>query len=192
MDSFSAYVKFLAIKRHFAPASTYDYHKYNGKVTARVSSFEARSDRFLYEKLAKHNDLEGFLVANISQDPKVWVGNLREPAAEANYLRWCKVTESITRETENALSRFDDFNEAFEFRNGTHPPVITAIMDGQPIEVFAVLERMLNFTKRWHSHEWDPNVKGISHVLKKLGGFVQYDDAAIRKVVVKMFSPAKS
>ena len=50
MTDFDAYKMYLAVKQHFNREG-YDYFKYNGKVNAKITSFEHRKDRIFYSKL---------------------------------------------------------------------------------------------------------------------------------------------
>ena len=63
MTAFECYKEYVDLKNHFTKPS-YDYFKYNGRVKVSLDKFEQRKDRFLFAKLAKKTDLEGFLVAN--------------------------------------------------------------------------------------------------------------------------------
>ena len=48
---FDVFKTYLAVKNHFT--SDYDYHKYGGRVTAKLESFTKRSDRYFFHKLSK-------------------------------------------------------------------------------------------------------------------------------------------
>jgi hypothetical protein len=69
-ESFSAYVKYLAFKRHFTTDS-YDYFKYNGKVRASIDSFQSRNDSFFFLKLARKDDYENIILANMIEKPDI-------------------------------------------------------------------------------------------------------------------------
>lgn len=181
----------MALKRHFAPESSYDFHKYCGKVNVRASSFETRGDRFWYEKLSKIRDPLGYMVANISKKPNLWVGDLLCSEAEQNYLEWCRVTESITYRTKQELSQFDpwlSFNDIFVMKDG-HPPALKSYLAGtMSAEVLAVLDRLVGFTRNWAKHSWDPTVKQAVHRIRKLGGFVEFDPESVKSAVKKIFA----
>jgi hypothetical protein len=67
--AYEAYKDYLALRNHFNNEK-YDYFLYNGKVSGSVASFEKRKDRFFFEKLAKHRDPHGLMVANFVYNPK--------------------------------------------------------------------------------------------------------------------------
>jgi hypothetical protein len=71
---YEAYKTFLAVKSHFT--TSYDYIKYNGKVSASQHSFEVRKDKYQYYKLSKHKDPLQYLVANFVDGDLKWIGDL--------------------------------------------------------------------------------------------------------------------
>lgn len=68
-EAFEAYQKFLALHSHFYQ-DNYDYFKYNKKVRASYERFLNRNDKYFFRKLAKQEDLEGYIVANIIYNTK--------------------------------------------------------------------------------------------------------------------------
>jgi len=64
MSAFECYKEYVALKNHFTQKS-YDYVKYNGKTSVKADSFNSRKDKIFFEKLAKHKDPKGFLIANL-------------------------------------------------------------------------------------------------------------------------------
>ena len=101
MNAFEAYQKFLAIKSHFTQKN-YDFVKYNGKVRANPHSFEKRSDKFQFEKLAKKfknkdKELTPFIVANFTRRNISWIGDLTtDEESDRVYEEWKKVQQSLT------------------------------------------------------------------------------------------------
>lgn len=180
----------MALKRHFARGSTYDFHKYNGKVNVKASSFETRGDKFWYEKIAKIRDPFGYMLANISMKPNLWVGDLLCEEANQNYQRWCSITESITYRVREEMSTLPwNFDGNFIFENGEHPAALKSMLDGSiSPEVLSVVDQLVGFTKHWEKHSWDPTVKGSIHVIRKLKGFIEFDPVKIREVLVQIFS----
>jgi hypothetical protein len=104
MTPFEVYKTYLALKNHFTKDS-YDYFKYGGKVSASVKSFESRRDRFYFEKLAKMRDPTSFILANLSEDTNIWVGDLcANETAERRYKSWLKRNQSLSYTFRNDLS----------------------------------------------------------------------------------------
>ena len=50
-SGYLAYLKYLALQRHFT--SNYDYHKFAGKVKASTDAYQKRNDMFSFEKITK-------------------------------------------------------------------------------------------------------------------------------------------
>jgi hypothetical protein len=75
MTAYDCFKEYLSLKNHFTKDS-YDYFKYNGKVRTNLSSFEKRKDKIFFHKLAKHENVHGFLVANLVHNPKTWIKEL--------------------------------------------------------------------------------------------------------------------
>ena len=95
MTPFESYKLYTAIKNHFTTES-YDFFKYNGKVRASESSFETRKDKYMFYKLSKHKDPLNFLVANLSENQKLWVGDLFSNDNQTRYNDFIKRRESLT------------------------------------------------------------------------------------------------
>ncbi len=94
--AFDAFQEYVALKMHLT--SDYDYVKFEGRTTLKESSLEKRNDRRFFEKLAhrQKRDVHGFLVAQLSHDPRLWVGNLLGAEAEGRYMSWKRTQESLT------------------------------------------------------------------------------------------------
>jgi len=173
------------------PGSTYDYHKYNGRTNVKSSSFETRNDRYFYEKLARKRDVIGFLVANLSENPKLWIGDIFSDEAEVRYARFCRVCESLSYTMQTELCSFDvEFDELLRFIDGVHPPILKAYMNGRVSpEVLYAIDKLVHFTEYWRKYSWDPTVKRIIHRIGKLDGFVPIDEKRIREILVRIFPP---
>ena len=64
MNEFECYSTYTALKLHFT--TDYDYFKYNGKHNASVASFEKRTDKRFFKRLAKRNiNIVEYYVANL-------------------------------------------------------------------------------------------------------------------------------
>ena len=52
MDAAEVYLTYCSIKAHFS-RKNYDYHKFNGKTTAKKASFYKRRDRIFFARIAQ-------------------------------------------------------------------------------------------------------------------------------------------
>ena len=80
---FETYQLYLALQRHFT--SNYDFHKYNGKVSASVDSYSKRPDLFAFEKLSKiipEDERVDFLLSHFLENPKEYIRNMSKPKHE--------------------------------------------------------------------------------------------------------------
>ena len=69
MTPFEAFSMYIALKNHFTQ-KRFDYLKYNGKSRMTQKSFDKRKDKIFFQKLAKHEDVQGFLIANFIKNIK--------------------------------------------------------------------------------------------------------------------------
>lgn len=192
MTPFQAYQTFLAIKQHFT--SSYDYFKYGGKVKANAASFDARRDKFYFQKLARHKDLQGFLVANfITRDIK-WVGDLITDESEAVYKQWQKRNESLTYMVTEELSLLeDDFISFFKVKEGQHPKLLLLFKQNKiSIETLAILNNMLSFFDLWDKKIEDPVIwPSIRDRALNYQPFINYDKNKLKKVVKQLMNDDK-
>jgi hypothetical protein len=98
MDGYKAYRYYLAIKLHFT-TDKFNVFENRGNVRGTREAFNARNDRYIFEKLAnKYSDdkeIIQFFVSNFAygNDTAIYAG--RE--AEDNFLLWNKRKQSITK-----------------------------------------------------------------------------------------------
>ena len=52
MSPYEVYTTYLALKKHFTDKK-YDYHKYRGKTRTSKNAFNARRDRYFFEKMSR-------------------------------------------------------------------------------------------------------------------------------------------
>ena len=97
MNGYEAYKLYLAIKLHFS-TEDYDFIKHNGKVNCSLDSFTKRNDKYFFHRLStrfKDEELLNFYVANFSNKPKRWIGELIREDGESVYRKWQKYNESF-------------------------------------------------------------------------------------------------
>lgn len=192
MTPFECYKTYLALKNHLTKPS-YDYFKYSGKVSASVKSFETRRDRYYFEKLAKKRDAFGFLLANLIENPKVWVGELTaNDAAEVAYTQWAKRNQSLSytfREEVSKLSQTFNFDEMFVAGNGRHPPLLQEYLRKDvSLETLVILVHLSKCYNYWNrSLSFDPVWKSTSLLITKYQPFMKYDVDKLRKIVIDIF-----
>lgn len=150
MEPFDAYRKYLALKQHFHKEN-YDYFKYNGKVNAKSTSFETRKDKYMFYKLSKKKDVEGYLVANLIENDNTWIGDLLSSESEQVYNEWLKRQQSISYIFENDISKLkDDLHENIMTKHGEYPHMLKLFFKKEIcIETIVISNEILNFFNHW-------------------------------------------
>lgn len=185
---YNAYVKYLALKRHFT--SSYDYHKYNGKVNASFDSFISRRDAFSFQKLGKQRDYENILLSNLIKNPKIWVGSLFEPEARNTYLEWKKIQNSISNHIEENLSELEfDFKSNFVVHNGQYPHIVNLYLQKKiSLETLCILVKLTNSQEYWNKSVVDKAIfPDIMKTVDKYYPFIVFSSEKIKKIVKNHF-----
>ena len=130
MTGYEAFSLYNSLKLHFTSKS-YDYFKYNGKSNLKYDSFVKRNDKIFFQKLAKHEDVINFLIANFSINNKLWIKNLAYSEESENiYKQWLKRQNSLSYIFKQDLSKLDDnFDNNFIINDNTHPKLLKLYFD---------------------------------------------------------------
>ena len=125
MDGFKAYRYYLAIKLHFT-TEKFNVFDNRGNVKGTRDTFNARNDRYIFEKLANKYETDReiiqFFVANFAygSDTAIYEGK----EATDNFLLWNKRKQSITQifidDLANILNHIETTKTSvFSFENDT-------------------------------------------------------------------------
>lgn len=185
---FKAYVVYLALKRHFT--SSYDYHKYNGKVSAKFDSFLARRDAYTFQKLGRQQDYTGLLLANLVSNPKMWIGDILEDPAKNRYTEWKRIQNSITNHVKETLEVLDDdFQKNFLVYGGGYPHVVTLYLQKKvSLETLCVLAKITNSIPHWKENVTDNVVfPDLLRTIEKYHPFLNYSPEKVKKVIREHF-----
>jgi hypothetical protein len=189
MNPFEAYQKYLAMKQHFTQKG-YDYFKYNGKTNASVTSFETRKDKYYFHKLSKKDDVENFLMVNLIDNPHIWIGELFDEKAEAQYLNWKKKQESLSYIFKTELNALhEDLNKNFEVEGGQHPYILKQYLRKNiSLETFVIVDDVLKFAKYFNKNIEDTIIwPGVEMKMIKYRAFLKYDKFKMRKILKEKF-----
>ena len=177
MSDYDAYKVYCALKRHFNSES-YDYFKYQGKVRTTHKAFEKRNDKYFFAKLAKHKDIEGFLVANLAYGD-MWVGDLvNEQAAEKQYREWLKRKQSMSYVFKNDIDSIGLLKDEMRVVEGQHPKLFKRYLSKEIcIETVIILNGLWNglMFMYWNEMLKDPVWRSEHNKLLKFSPFVQFD-----------------
>jgi hypothetical protein len=194
MTGYEAFSIYNGLKLHFTQKS-YDYLKYNGKSNVSVVSFENRKDKYFFYKLSrKHpikDDYINFLVANLLEDSKVWVGTLLGEECEVIYRQRQKVIQSLSytfeNECKNLFSDYKNPNDVLE-TNGDYPILLTkALRKEISPETLIILNRILNFLPMWNKRISD-TIRWPDYEMKltKYAVFLMLDDVKYKLILKKV------
>jgi hypothetical protein len=192
MNGYEAYKEYLALKQHFTKP-TYDYIKYNGKVRSNQDSFNKRKDKVFFDKLAKHENVHNFLIANLVKDPKVWVKELAySENAEQIYLEWKKRQQSLSYHFKTELGKLDEeFNSNFKpTKNESHPFLFRLYLaEVISLETLCILLKVTKSKKYWDDiMEYDPIYETIKLTIEKYTPLIKFDEDKYKKIVLEFFT----
>lgn len=193
MDGFKAYRYYLAIKLHFT-TDKFNVFENRGNVRGTREAFNARNDRYIFEKLSgkfdDDKDIIQFFVANFAygKDTAIYEGK----EAEDNYLLWRKRKESISKVFVDDLTTVMHTIEVnklktsaiFEFTESEYPVILKLFLGGKfTIESMRILDDITGIVDKWKTHPtvkyiWDDEMRRIT----KLTGFVKYDKIKVDNI----------
>ena len=188
-DSFNAYVKFLALKKHFT-TDNYDYFKYNGKVRANYETFMSRNDAYSFAKLAKKDDVQGLILSNLLINKNIWVRDLLDSEGEARYMNWRKKIESLGYVFKSELAHLnDEYKRNFISVDGQHPYVMTLLLQKKiSLETFTILTFMANIFSYWSEKIVDKHISfDIIDKSRKYKPFLEFDTDRFKAIVKERF-----
>jgi len=195
---FEVFKTYLAVKNHFT--SDYDYHKYGGRVTAKLESFTKRSDRYFFHKLSKRyaeRDILDYFVSNFAVNSSKWIGNVINNEGAENYTKFRKYKESFEYNFRNdcVAIRNDldnkslSFNDGFLVDSGQHPRVLRLLLRKKiHLQTAIILDSILSFSKVWDKEITEKVVwPKIKHTLTKLRPFIMYNETQVKLIIKEIF-----
>ena len=188
-ESFSWYVKYLAMKKHFT-TDGYDYHKYNGKIKASYDKFRTRNDAYFFEKLSHKEDPQSLMLANMIVKPNVWIREIVEDEGEERYIDWQRKIQSLSRNFTSDLENLDDNYQAnFSVINGQYPLIMTMYMQKKiSLETITILASISNIFPYWEKEIVDKIVaRDIIRLIRKYRPFLEIDEKKFKNIVKNRF-----
>ena len=196
MTGYETFGLYQALKLHFTQES-YDFFKYNGKTNISVTTFENRKDKYhfykLSRRLAQKEDMIDFIVANLVEDEKTWVGSLLMEESEVNYRKHQKVIQSMSYTFENDCQKlFDGVKNPNDIlmTDGDYPVLLKkGLQKSVNIESVCLLNNMLGFVPMWTKRIADtihwPNYR---MKLLKYSAFIPKDDVKYKLILKKVLN----
>ena len=196
MDGFKAYRYYLAIKLHFT-TDKFNVFENRGNVRGTREAFNARNDRYIFEKLAQRRpddkEIIQFFVSNFAygKDTAIYAGQ----EAEDNYQLWTKRKQSITKifidDLASLLHNIEvnklKHNAIFEFTENEYPVALKMFIGGKiAIESLRIIDDFTGIVEKWKNHPtvkyiWDDEIRRLI----KLTGFVKYDKIKLFQIFEK-------
>ena len=193
MDGFKAYRYYLALKLHFT-SEKFNVFENRGNVKGSREAFNARNDRYIFEKLARKfgndRDIIQFFVSNFAygHESAIYAGQ----EADDNLTEWNKRKQSITKifiDDLASLLTYVEINKLptssiFDFNFNEYPAALKLFLGGKiSIETLVIINELDHVVEHWLDnptvqHIWSNELLRI----KKLIGFVKYDKEKLRKI----------
>ena len=193
MDGFKAYRYYLAIKLHFT-TDKFNVFENRGNVKGTREAFNARNDRYIFEKLAmkRPNDKEiiQFFVSNFAygNDTAIYAGQ----EAEDNFQEWQRRKQSVTKVFVDDLASMITYIETnklkhsalFNFTENEYPVALKMFLGRKiAIESLRIIDDLTGVLDKWKDNPtvkyiWDDELRRVI----KLTGFVKYDKIKIGKI----------
>jgi hypothetical protein len=183
---FALFVAYLALKSHFT-SDGYNLLKYNGKVAAKESTFDLRKDKYAFQKLLKHKDPVGVLIANMIEDPNIWIGNITsDNAGERPYMLWKKRQESLTYCFSEDLKKIGNIDDALWAGDSQVPELLRMYQAGEiSLETVCLLQARLNFIPYWDKNIEPILWKDSKRMIEKYGMLLDFDDEKIGQALAR-------
>src|SRR5258705_6114450 len=157
MNTFEAFREYQALKAHFT--SEYNYIKYNGKMKSITPvTLDRNKQKYLFEKLAKMKDPQGYLIANFLKD-RIWIGDMFSSEGEKDYKAWKKRIDSLDYSLMEEVKKFmgERPDEAMSAHLGHYPKLFRDYIKGDiSIELIMALDVL---TMKLLGH-WNKNMEG--------------------------------
>ena len=161
MNGFEVYKIYLAVKLHFTSKNqSYDFHKHNGRTTARLGTFTKRRDRYFFHKLSKlynDRDIADYFVSNFVTNTNLWVVDIIGRLGDENFKLWQKKIESLSYYYEQDIDYIIEqmntkditFDNIFISKDGQHPYILKYFLSKRiNFETFIILDDILNFSRQ--------------------------------------------
>lgn len=193
MDAYKAYRYYLALKLHFT-TDKFNVFENRGNVKSSRDTFNARNDRYIFEKLSNKYDTDRdiiqFFVASFAygDETAIYDGS----SAVENYNEWTKRKQSITKvfidDLANVMTHLETnkigYETVFDSKDGELPVLLALYLSKKvTIESLRILDDMENYLQKWETNSsimlaFEQEVRRI----KKLTGFVKYDRIKADKI----------
>ncbi len=201
LDGFELFRLERALRLHFGTPD-YDYFKYKGRATgARVSDYQNRRDRSLYETLSRKDQPGLRLLATLSESASYNVADVLSANGLERFEAFKKRQESLTyrfKQDLAVLAEEPQFKDNFVINeHGEYPRALKLLIkDEIGKESLIILDHYTNAFKHWLTRIQDPIMwPDYYMLLKKYSPFVRVDfakyDALVKAHIIAEIAPTK-
>jgi len=194
MDGFRAYKYYMAIKLHFTDPK-FDVFVNRGRVKGSLQTFQTRSDRYLFEKLARQFPQDKECIQYFAANFMYGNRNVIYEADEAmdNYKEFIRRKQSITRVFIDDLDTVIKEHAQYDFSRNQIPDVIQLFLAGKvTLETLSILNTLDNFVAVMKQNEHlNLLLSDTIMLIEKSKGFVKYDSYKIMSHYINFLEDLK-
>jgi hypothetical protein len=189
LSGYGAYMLFLALRTHFTK-DNYDFFVMCGKLRANKDSYNRRTDRAFFEKVARDYDakeLRDLFIANLLQD-KHYILEFIDEEADEVYTAYKRRRQALSYVCTNDMDRIfnqTDIKRTFSASKDRYPDLITLFLRGVvSIETMVILDDLLGFTSKYDKIYYDDSIwPKISRKISKYRPFLKYDKVKMKDIL---------
>jgi len=187
MTDFEAYLQFLALKLHFT-SDHYDYFKYNGKHNASLQSYDKRTDKRFFKRLARRNiNIVEYCVANLV-DGKEWISEFDDKAWNERRKYFQSYEYYFKNDVEKLLTDAENFDIIFKCdKKGTHPKLVRKYLGRKiTLETMVILDKILGYRKQFDKEIDETYVwPKVSRLIDRYEPFVKADVGKCKQLLLE-------
>ena len=167
---------FYALKAHFT--SAYNAPQYNFKLKRRVER-----DKYQQQKLARHPDPKGLVIANLIIDPKIWIGQLFEQTGQQNYHAWKRYHDSLPYHFSQEILHIH--KDWFRVSKHEHPYLLRLYLGKKiRLETMIILDDLLQYAVSWRVLDHDVIWKNTNFMMEKYRCLFEYNLVKVKQIVL--------
>lgn len=195
-NSYEAFQIFNSYRNHFLYPS-YNIIKYHGKIKTSLEKFSLRNDILYFEKLSKIPDLKNFILANILQNPQLYIKDLiSNEESNKIYLKWKKINSSLEYFClEDCKKLKPNFIDNIKIEHNKKLPYMLELLKQGKInpETICIFYRIIKnlediWTKECQSLEWIHDLKFKLYKYNQVFTISKDDEIKIKNKVLDFFA----
>jgi T4 gene Gp59 loader of gp41 DNA helicase len=195
LTPYKIYCEYLSLKSHFNTIK-YNFFKYARTGGVSLAKFEARRDRYFFEKLSRHPDPRNLMIANFVRNPGSWIGDIISEEGHRVYDDWSRRKQSQSYIFKQDLKQLlPAFDENIKVADHEHPPLIKLYMSGKiSPESFVIIVELARCYSYWNKTLGNDDVmwREVSLLLLKYRAFIQYDRDKYRGYILNEYKDLRS